>query len=58
VNLVNVDGTGLEQVTKFGGFTAFPAFSPDGKTVVFASDRDAKTSYEFNIFTAAWHDKR
>jgi Tol biopolymer transport system component len=52
--LVDVDGSNLEQVTNFGGFTAFPEFAPDGKTIVFASDKDAKTPYEFNIFTAEW----
>jgi Tol biopolymer transport system component len=41
-------------VTDFGGFTAFPEFAPDGKTIVFASDKGAKTPYEFNIFTAEW----
>jgi len=48
------DGSGLEQVTNFGGFTAFPEFSPDGKKLVFASDKDARQRYEFNIFTADW----
>ena len=52
--LMNVDGTGLEQVTDFGGFTSFPEFSPDGKTLVFCTDKDAKERYEFNIFTAEW----
>jgi Tol biopolymer transport system component len=51
---INLDGSGLEQVTHFGGFTSFPEFSPDGKTLVFCSDRDAKERYEFNIFTAKW----
>ena len=46
--------SGLEQVTNFGGFTSFPEFSPDGKTLVFCSDKDAKERYEFNIFTAKW----
>ncbi len=53
--LINVDGTGLEQVTNFGGFTSFPEFSPDGKTLAFCSDREAKSRYEFNIFTAQWN---
>ena len=52
--LINVDGTGLKQVTNFGGFTSFPEFSPDGKTLVFCSDRNAKGRYEFNIFTTKW----
>ena len=41
-------------MTNFGGFTSFPEFSPDGKTLVFCSDKDAKERYEFNIFTAKW----
>ena len=51
---MNVDGSGLEQVTAFGGFTSFPEFSPDGKRLVFSSDRGAKSRYEFNIFVADW----
>ena len=47
-------GTGNEQTQTHGGLTAFPEFSPDGKSVVFASDKDAKSNYEFNIFTAEW----
>ena len=52
--MINMDGSGLEQVTDFGGFTSFPEFSPDGKRLVFCSDRDAKERYEFNIFVADW----
>ena len=52
--LVDVDGKNLEQVTSFGGFTSFPDFSPDGKRIVFTSSHEAKTPYEFNIFTADW----
>ena len=32
--------------------------APDGKSIVFGSDKDAKTPYEFNIFTAPWNAKR
>ena len=32
------------------------AWSPDGKQVVFASDRNAKQRYEFNIFVADWKE--
>jgi len=52
--LMNLDGSGLEQVTSFGGFVSFAEFSPDGKKLVFASDWQAKSRYEFNIFTADW----
>ncbi|MEW6543761.1 MAG: hypothetical protein AB1411_09125 [Nitrospirota bacterium] len=52
--LINDDGTGLEQVTVEGGFNSFPMFSPDGKKLVWISDRHAKTRGEFNIFIADW----
>jgi Tol biopolymer transport system component len=52
--MVNLDGSGLEQVTTFGGFTSFPEFSPDGKKLVFASSYKATGKYEFNIFTVDW----
>jgi TolB protein len=51
---VNPDGTGLEQITDFGGFTSFPEFSPDGGKMVFVSDRNAAVRYEFNVFVAEW----
>jgi TolB protein len=51
---MNTDGSGLEQVTSFDGFTSFPEFSPDGKQLVFVSDRNAKERYEFNVFVADW----
>ena len=51
---INLDGTGLEQVTSYGGFTSFPEFSPDGKKIVFVSSYQSKSDYEFNVFTADW----
>ncbi|TAJ22816.1 MAG: hypothetical protein EPO64_12730, partial [Nitrospirae bacterium] len=52
--LVGDDGTGLEQVTFAGGFNSFPMFSPDGKQVVWVSDRNATSRGEFNVFLADW----
>ncbi|OGW69687.1 MAG: hypothetical protein A3A88_10215 [Nitrospirae bacterium RIFCSPLOWO2_01_FULL_62_17] len=52
--LINDDGTGLEQVTTAGRFNSFPMFSPDGKRVVWASDRNATEKGEFNLFIADW----
>ena len=39
--LVGDDGTGIERLTFEGQFNSFPMFSPDGKRLVWASDRNA-----------------
>ena len=51
---VNVDGTGLERVTWNPTFDSFPMFSPDGKKLVFASNRNAAKEGDTNIFIADW----
>ena len=52
--LVNEDGSGQERLTFEGQFNSFPMFSPDGKTLVWVSDRHAKEPGEFNVFLADW----
>jgi Tol biopolymer transport system component len=52
--LINSDGTGLERITYSDGFDGFPMFSPDGKKLVWASNRNAKAPHETNIFIADW----
>jgi len=52
--LIGDDGSGLERVTVAGGFNSFPMFSPDGKKVVWVSDRNTSSRGEFNIFVADW----
>jgi len=52
--LINDDGTGQEQVTVTGRFNGFPMFSPDGKRLVWVSDRNAAEKGEFNLFIAEW----
>ena len=54
LHLVNDDGTGLEQITVEGRFNSFPMFSPDGKLLVWVSDRKAKEQGEYNVFLADW----
>ncbi|HET6145561.1 MAG TPA: hypothetical protein VFE02_18810 [Candidatus Acidoferrales bacterium] len=51
---VNVDGTGLEQITFHPDFDAFPMFSSDGKRLVWASNRNGTAPHETNIFIADW----
>ncbi|HXX74817.1 MAG TPA: hypothetical protein VEI50_06785 [Nitrospiraceae bacterium] len=52
--LIGEDGTGLERLTFEGQFNSFPMFSPDGKRLVWVSDRKAKQPREFNVFIANW----
>jgi Tol biopolymer transport system component len=52
--LVNVDGTGTEQVTFSETFDGFPMFSPDGKKLVFASNRHSAKEGDTNLFIADW----
>jgi len=52
--LINLDGTGLERVTFNGTFDGFPMFSPDGKKLVFASNRNAAKPGDTNVFIADW----
>ena len=52
--LVGDDGQGLERLTFEGRFNSFPMFSPDGKRLVWVSDRHAKVPGEFNVFVADW----
>ena len=54
IYLVNDDGTGLERITTNETFDGFPMFSPDGKKLVFASNRNARRPGETNIFIADW----
>jgi TolB protein len=54
--LINDDGTGLEQVTTSPEFDGFPQFSPDGRKLVWASNRHAARPNETNIFVAEWKD--
>jgi Tol biopolymer transport system component len=35
-------------------FDGFPMFSPDGKRLVFASNRNATAEGETNVFIADW----
>ena len=52
--LINIDGTGLERVTYNESFDGFPMFSPDGKKLVFASNRHDAVAGDTNVFIADW----
>jgi Tol biopolymer transport system component len=52
--LINVDGTGLEQITFSDKFDGFPMFSPDGRKLIFASNRNSTVPTDTNLFIADW----
>jgi Tol biopolymer transport system component len=51
---INVDGSGLERVTFNETFDGFPMFSPNGKKIVFCSNRNAAKQGDTNVFIADW----
>lgn len=52
--LINVDGTGLEQITFSDKFDGFPMFSPDGRKLIWASNRHSGVPTDTNLFIADW----
>jgi Tol biopolymer transport system component len=54
IYMVNLDGTGLTQITTDEGFDGFPVFSPDGRYLVFGSNRNNGGSGDTNVFIAEW----
>ena len=49
-----VTGGAATRITSGQAYDMQPAFSPDGKKLVFASNRFQKTSGETNVFIADW----
>ena len=52
----NEDGTGLEQITYDKVFDSFPMFSPDGRRIIFSSNRNNNGTRDTNLFVAEWVD--
>ena len=46
----NVDGSNVKQVTHFGNANWAPAFMPDNKRIIFASNHQSKRGFPFNLF--------
>jgi Tol biopolymer transport system component len=54
--MINEDGSGLEQISYDGVFDSFPMFSPDGKKIIFSSNRNNNGTRDTNLFVADWVD--
>lgn len=52
--LTDETGKNIEKISRDKGFDAFPMFSPDGKKVVFSSNRNNGGTRDTNIFIADW----
>ena len=51
VYYANIDGTHVKQVTNFGQANWAPAYFPDSKRIVFASNHEYKRGFPFNLYT-------
>ena len=54
--MVDIDGKNLQQLTFDSMFDAFPMFSPDGKQLIFSSNRNNNGTRDTNLFIADWKD--
>jgi Tol biopolymer transport system component len=52
--LISLDGTGLERITYNNVFDSFPMFSPDGRKLAWASNRNPQKPRATDIFIADW----
>lgn len=54
--LLNADGKNLQKISHDGSFDAFPMMSPNGKKIVFCSNRNNGGTRDTNVFVADWED--
>jgi TolB protein len=52
--ITDLEGKGLEKISRDKGFDAFPMFSRDGKKIVFSSNRNNGGTRDTNVFIADW----
>lgn len=49
--VANADGTNARQVTSYGQANWAPAYMPDNKRIIFASNHEYKRGFPFNLYT-------
>ena len=58
IYVVNVDGSGLTQLTRDSGFNGSPTWSPDGKQIAFTSNRDSDGKPKIWVMNADGSNQR
>jgi Tol biopolymer transport system component len=51
VFVANADGSDVRQVTQYGQANWAPAYMPDSKRIIFASNHEYKRGFPFNLYT-------
>lgn len=51
VYIANADGSHVKQVTNYGQANWAPAYFPDSKRIIFASNHEYKRGFPFNLYT-------
>jgi Tol biopolymer transport system component len=51
VYTADIDGNNVKQVTSYGQANWAPAFLPDSKRIIFASNHEYKRGFPFNLYT-------
>lgn len=51
VFIANADGSNAKQVTSYGQANWAPAYMPDSKRIIFASNHEYKRGFPFNLYT-------
>lgn len=54
--MIDLDGSNMQKISRDKGFDAFPMISPNGKKIVFASNRNNGGTHDTNLFVADWVD--
>lgn len=49
--VANADGSNARQISSFGQANWAPAYMPDSKTIIFASNHEYKRGFPFNLYT-------
>ena len=54
LNKMKGEEANLNKISRDKGYDAFPMFSPDGKKILFCSNRNNGGTRDTNVFVADW----